>query len=193
MKKWIVFDVDDVLVNFRQSLVNSFIPLGIHKPWENWTHYNHVNIFEMSDEKELHHHMIKHQVIEKISLEPEVFEIFHYLKNKNFHIGLLTARGWHPQGVELTQKFVEKFNLPVDKIVVSKGHMFKKSVHINDFNGQIEFYLDDSIHHIEDFKSHGISAFLVDRPWNQNSSLPRLHKLQDIIDIVDKKNNLKIR
>lgn len=180
MKKWIVFDVDDVIANFRESLHQSFKNIGQDIHWENWKIYKHVDIYNLKDEDVLKKHMFSYHVIEKSQIEEHVFNIFQRLKNKGYHIGLLTARGWHEDGLELTENFVKKHQLPVDKIVISGQHMDKKSSHIHVFDGEVVAYIDDSIHHIEDFIAQGIHAFLLKRPWNEsNHILPKVNSLLD--------------
>ena len=179
MKNWIVFDVDDVVCNFRDSLYESFLKLNKDIHWNNWKEYNHVTIYNLSDEKSLHKHMIEHRVLENAILEEHAYTVLQDLKDSGFSIGFLTARGWHPDGEKITQDFINKYNLPVDKLVISGYHKDKKSFHINKFDGGIEYYIDDSIHHIKDFVDSNVNAVLLDRPWNKNSYLDRVFNLNE--------------
>lgn len=185
--KWIVFDVDDVICNFKESLYKSLVTIGKDIHWSKWNEYNHTVICDMT-ESQLHIHMKEHNVIENSLLEPEVQEIFKKLKKVGFKIGLLTARAWHNDAEKLTQAFVDKYNLPVDKIVISGFHTGKKSIHIDKFDGEVVAYIDDSIHHIQDFTDNNIPAFLLDRPWNQNSALLRANTLTEFYDRVSEIN-----
>lgn len=186
MKKWIVFDIDDVICNFRESLYQSFKAIGKDIHWTEWETYQHTKIYGYSKDEELFLHMASHQVVEKAEIEQEVFDLFHRLKEQGYHIGLLTARGWHNQGYEITEQFVNKYNLPVDKIVISGQHLDKKSDHIPQFDGQIVAYIDDSIHHIQDFTDKSIPAFLMNRPWNiKNEHLPR------VLDLLEFEQKIK--
>jgi uncharacterized HAD superfamily protein len=184
MDKWIVFDVDDVICNFRESLYQSFKDKGLDLPWQDWNHYNHVKMFNFTHEKELHLHMKEALVLEKSLLEEGVREVMTNLKQKGYKIGLLTARGWHSEGEIITQAFIDKYSLPVDKLVISGQHMDRKSAHMDKFKGEIAYYIDDSIHHIQDFLSQGVKAFLMNRPWNQDSILPRIHSLKEFEEQV---------
>lgn len=186
--KWIVFDVDDVICNFKESLYTSLVEIGKDIHWSKWNQYSHTIIYDMT-ESQLHLHMKNYNVIENSLLEPGVLELFNKLKKEDFKIGLLTARGWHNDGEKLTQEFVDKYKLPVDKIVISGFHTAKKSLHIDKFEGEVIAYVDDSIHHIQDFTEKNIPAFLLDRPWNQNSNLPRMHALIEFYDKINQLNN----
>jgi uncharacterized HAD superfamily protein len=196
-KKWIVFDVDDVICNFRESLYQSFKDIGKDIHWNDWTSYRHNEIYSLSGEEELRYHMAHYEVMQKSHLEEHVCEIFNRLKQKGYSIGLLTARGWHEEGLKITEQFVEKYNLPVDKVVISGMHMDKKSAHKDKFDGELVAYIDDSIHHIEDFTSQHICAFLLDRPWNRlNNTLPRVHSLLEFeqkINELNNKNNIILK
>lgn len=196
MQKWIVFDVDDVICNFRESLFQSFKKLGHDVHWSTWSSYRHTEIYPIKDEKDFHLHMVNHCVLENALIEENVKELFSQLKKDGYCIGLLTARAWHDNGYDITQKFIEKNNLPVDKLVISGQHMDKKSNHIGVFEGQIVAYIDDSIHHVEDFLAHNVPAFLMDRPWNQQAQdLPRVSSLNDFqkqIKHLDQKTKIKI-
>lgn len=185
MNKWIVFDVDDVICNFRQSLYQSFKEKGLDIPWQTWNHYNHVKMFNFNQESELHQHMKEYLVLEKSLLEEGVLEVMHSLKEKGYQIGLLTARGWHAEGMAITQAFIEKYDLPVDKLVISGQHMDRKSAHIHKFEGEVVYYIDDSIHHIQDFLSHGIKAYLMSRPWNQDCEFNRVQSLKEFSEQIE--------
>lgn len=193
MDKWVVFDVDDVICNLRDSLYESFKNKGVDIPWQNWNTYNHVAIFGLNNEKELHNHMKESLVLEKAILEEAVLDIMQKIKNKGYKIGLLTARAWHQDGELITQEFIQAHHLPIDKLVISGLHTDRKSAHIDKFEGKIVHYIDDSIHHIKDFTSKGIHAVLLDRPWNQDSDLPRVVSLIEFeTQIKDLKIKLKM-
>lgn len=193
MSKWIVFDVDDVICNFRESLYQSFFNVGKDIHWSEWSSYNHTIIYNLSEDKELHNHMKDHFVLEKSTLEDGVLELMNRLKKNGFNIGLLTARAWHSNGQDITQDFIEKHQLPIDKLVISGQHKDKKSVHIDKFPGEIVSYIDDSIHHVQDFREKGVNALLLDRPWNQDSQLPRVFSLIEFEEtLLNAKSKLKI-
>lgn len=187
MDKWILFDVDDVLCNFRESLYTSFKP---HKDvhWSTWDNYDCVKLFGLKNEAELHVHMRDKKVLENSDLEPGALDMFNQLKYSGYHIGLLTARAWHKEGKDITEQFVHAHNLPVDRVVISGFHTDTKSSHIPKFTGEIKAYVDDSVHHVQDFISQGVSqSYLMDRPWNKSSNLPRVNSLRDFENIILKR------
>lgn len=193
MNNWIVFDVDDVLCNFRESLYCSFKSIGKDVHWSQWTKYASLELYGLTTEQELHHHMATHKVLENSKVEDGVPEFLEEFKLAGFNIGLLTARAWHKNGKNITEEFVHNNKLSVDKIVISGLHTDKKSAHIDKFTGHITAYVDDSIHHIEDFISKGVSnSYLMNRPWNQISDLPRINDLNQFRNLIIPKQKNKI-
>lgn len=191
MYKWILFDVDDVVVSYRESLYQSFKVLGKDIHWSKWNTYKHVKIYGLKDYDEFLNHMITAQIIENSLIEPGVKELMHKLKEDGYSIGFLTARSWHPEAYEVTLDCIRRYNLPVDKVIVTefKG---KKTDYLNEFPGEIVGFLDDSPSHVEDFISANIpNSYVMDRPWNQNILLPRIHNYEDFYSIFSKKLSSK--
>lgn len=191
MKKWIIFDVDDVVVSYRESLYQSFKLLGKDIHWSEWKTYKHVNIYGLNNYDELLEHMIKYNIIENSIIEEGVSHLIHQLKKDGYSIGFLTARSWHQNALELTENFVEENQLPVDKIVIS-GFKGKKTDYLNEFEGETVGFLDDSVGNVEDFLSKNIMhSYLMDRPWNQeNTDLPRIKNYDDFYKLFSRKLNI---
>jgi FMN phosphatase YigB (HAD superfamily) len=194
MQKWIIFDVDDVVVSYRESLYQSFKALGKDIHWSQWNTYKHVKIYGLKDYDEFLEHMKTYRIIENSPIEEGIFDLLHKLKEDGYSIGFLTARSWHPKAYEVTQEFIEKYKLPIDKVVIAnfKG---KKTDYISEFSGEIVGFLDDSIGHVEDFVTANIpNSYLMDRPWNQeNVSLPRIKSYNDFYNSFSKKSVKKIK
>lgn len=132
MNKWIIFDVDDVVVSYRESLYQSFKTLGKDIHWSKWDTYKHVKIYGLKDYNEFLEHMRTYKIIENSLIEQGVSELIHKLKEKGYLIGFLTARSWHEKAYEITQDFVNKNKLPIDKIVIA-GFQSKKLIIFKSF------------------------------------------------------------
>lgn len=192
MKKWIIFDVDDVVVSYREALYQSFKVLGNDIHWSQWETYKHVKIYGLKDYDEFLHHMIDNKIIENSPIEPGVVELINKLKQDGYSIGFLTARSWHPQALKVTQHLVEQYNLPVDKVVIAnfKG---KKTDYLQEFPGQIVGFLDDSPSHVEAFiKAKIPNSYVMDRPWNKNIDLPRIKTYDEFYNVFSKKLKMKM-
>lgn len=196
MNKWIIFDVDDVVASYRESLYQSFKTLGKDIHWSKWDTYKHVKIYDLKDYDEFLEHMRTYKIIENSLIEEGVSELIHKLKENGYSMGFLTARSWHEKAYEVTQEFVEKYSLPVDKVVIA-GFKGKKTDYLNEFPGEIVGFLDDSTGHVEDFiKANIPNSYLMDRPWNQdNSTLPRIKDYEEFYNLFSKKleNKIKIK
>jgi hypothetical protein len=79
---------------------------------------------------------------------------------------LITARGWHPRGKEITEEWVSDYNLDIDELIVVEHDQSKTDV-ISGFNN-IVFSIDDRIKHCREYMRTGrIQHVLVyDAPWN---------------------------
>ena len=180
MNKWIIFDVDDVLCMYRESLYQSFKARGKDIHWSRWETYRHADIYGLETYEELIDYMVDNAILENSELEPGALAFMQAFKEQGYSIGLLTARGWHDKAMDITQAFVQKYHLPVDKIVIA-GFMKKKTDYIPEFEGDIVAFLDDSASHIEDFIQQGIAqSYVMDRPWNQHRpDLPRVMNYEE--------------
>ncbi len=185
MKKWVIFDVDDVLVNFRQSLYLACKKINRDIHWDQWTSYDHPSIYGFVSQEQFREFMAQHAVLENAVVEEGVKQTLQLLRDRDYSLGLITARGWHPDGKDITNKMVRDNDLAIDKVVVSHVYTDKKSAFINQFDGEIVAYFDDSAHHVRDFLEHGVSSYLLDRPWNISEiELPRIHSISEVLDIV---------
>lgn len=194
MKKWIIFDVDDVVVSYRESLYQSFKALGKDIHWSKWETYKHVKIYDLKDYNEFLNHMIEHKVVENSLIEEGVSKLIHQLKEDGYSIGFLTARSWHPQAYEITKNFVKKHQLPIDKVIIA-NFQGKKTDYLQEFEGEIVGFLDDSLTHVEDFIHANIpNAYVMDRPWNQNVNyLPRIKDYKEFYNVFSAKKMMKLK
>lgn len=191
MKKWIIFDVDDVVVSYRECLYQSFKALGKDIHWSQWDTYKHITIYGLTGYDEFLNHMIDNQILENSPLEEGVASLICQLKEKGYSIGFLTARSWHPHAYAITQEMVKKHNLPIDKIVIA-NFQGKKTDYLHEFEGEIVGFLDDSAKHVEDFMESNIpNACVMDRPWNQDKTeLPRIKNYEEFKALFNQKNNV---
>lgn len=188
MSNWILFDVDDVLCNFRFSLQKSFEKENQFIDWRDWSSYEFYKIYDI-DVKDLDNHFMKYRVIEDAVLDSGIKHVFDKIKEDGYQIGVITARGWHPDGYNITKKFLDTHNLSYDKIVVT-DHTKNKIHYINEFNGSIHGFLDDNFHHVEMFSKHGINAFVLNRPWNKMFDYNnRVYNLEDFYLSIKNSNN----
>ena len=102
--KWIVFDVDDVICNFKESLYTSLVEIGKDIHWSKWNQYSHTIIYDMT-ESQLHLHMKNYNVIENSLLEPGVLELFNKLKKEDIKKLRLIQKCGHEIAFHTTNHF----------------------------------------------------------------------------------------
>lgn len=167
-EKWVIFDLDDVVYNFREQWYQSSLAEGIDIPhWSQWPSYDDLSYFKFNNQEDLRAMFIKHKVLENAEPEPEARAAIELLKASGFKVGALTARSWHPEAHEATIESFNRNGLMFDKLVISGLHNDRKSAHIDKFGGNILGFVDDSPQHVKDFTENNVSnVYLRQRPWN---------------------------
>lgn len=189
-KKWAVFDMDDVLTDFATSSYETMVALGYPDiPVSAWPNYNINDIYGLPSHLEFIQIMIEQQILQKSKVKEHALDTLLAFKEKGFHIGILTARGWHPEAQKITNEYVIKNELPVDKIVIAGHHTQGKLFYASQFleDGEIFCYVDDSPKHIRDFSDAGIYAKLLRTSWISDQEA---HGLEQVHSILDYKNTV---
>lgn len=186
-KKWVVFDVDDVLLNFVENLYlkgheHNLIKTNLH--WKDWDSYNHLDYFKHDNQDDFRSFMVKEKVIEGLQPFPEVASVLQELQ-KSYNLGFLTSRGYHPQAVEVTRNSLFNHFGVTGKIVIAGLHGMKKTDFIPNFEGEIVAYVDDAIMHVQDFNKVGIKAALRNQLWNKNDKIsPRVNDMREFLNFI---------
>jgi len=115
---WVVFDMDDVLVSSRELLLNALNEhTGEQLTIDQWHDFTLTNVYKNLNQFELVDIFHKIQFIENGVLEAYAAETVKHIADQGFNVGILTARGWHQRGEELTWDFVKKHQMPVKKFM----------------------------------------------------------------------------
>jgi 5'(3')-deoxyribonucleotidase len=182
MIKNIAFDLDDTACNLRVPMnqaLNFYTGKAIH--WKDWTGHNLEEIYEITS-KEFVQILIDGHVIERANPVPKIKETLDSLKEKGYNIHIITARGWHPNGMAITEQWFEDNKIPFDSInIVPLGG---SKADIMDNIGNIKYLIDDNENNCKEVISRGYDAYLVPMPWNKNSGLKRLNSIEEILTIL---------
>ncbi len=168
---FIVFDLDDTLANLRHHIHEAMtLSTGRHIPIEAWSDYSIYEKFGVTYDQFLD--IIKtHQCLEKCHPEAFVHHVIQSLRDEGYRIGVMTARGWHPEGYAITLQWFELHGIHVDKLAVvchaPKGH----SIHEHFSN--VAAFIDDHPKHVASVEAVGIPSWLMVRPWGQSFEHPR--------------------
>lgn len=199
--KWAIFDMDDVVVDFCSFIVphmydeqdrGQMNDVKIENLIETYTF---DRLFENQDV--FYNFLEKIKVIEEVKLHDDALSVIQSFKDEGFKIGILTARGWHSNGYNLTKEFLQKNNVAFDKLVLTRHHHESKGAYLHEFDGQSYCFIDDSARHVESMINMGAVAFLQNRPWNKSANIQRVDSLSNFRDVVfkifDIKNNIENR
>ena len=87
---------------------------------------------------------------------------------------------------DYTQKWLEKNNIPYDKLVMNAQNKLEVSKENN-----IDIFIDDSIEHCRNVKNGGITAFLYTSTCNQGIEVPELTRVNSWIQIYNKYKKIR--
>jgi hypothetical protein len=193
--EWVYYDVDDVLVAMSPELERALRAMtGRHLPCEQWPNHNFLENYGLSPDR--HEEMVEgwrvHEIMEQAKIHAGVREAMMASVASGRKAGLITARGWHAQGRELTKRLVEENGLPISDIIVV-GLTDKKADKLVETGKSIVGFVDDSARHVAGCRAEGIPAVLLDRPWNQTApkELPRVQSLAQFPAWVDEQARLR--
>lgn len=180
---WMVFDMDEVIVNGRDCLAEHLNQhTGRNIPANAWNQYDLCTIYGI-DHPTLLKIFHSSNMLETAILEPDVLAAMALAKSLDYQVGILTARGWHAEGLTLTLATVDKYALPVDHVVAVPLESAKQDVIEKHFPGGIAGFVDDNPTHIRGVSAIGIPSYVRDRPWNQDLvEYPRVFNLVDFVE-----------
>lgn len=200
MKNICLVDLDDTLIDLKEPMkVVMDAETGLDIPWQEWDHFDVPSIYGLT-QGEFLDLCIRHQVLENSVIHPQSHRFLNDLNNLGYHTVLITARGWHPQGKEITEKYISDHNLEVDELILvgvdeSKAELAKKF-------GRIKFTIDDRMKHCREYMVSGIvdHVLLFDAPWNSYMSRlnpfvggydyhQRIYNLHEIVRYVAVQDN----
>jgi 5'(3')-deoxyribonucleotidase len=168
MKNVCLIDLDDTLGDLKLPMMQALNrATGKDMHWSDWDTYDVPDLYDVTHERFLDI-LINEHVIESTVIHDSSYEFLNSLNDMDFHTVLITARGWHPKGTEITEKWITSHNLDVDELIVVDADQSKTDV-INKF-GTIEFSVDDRIKHCREYTQCGKvnSVILYDAPWNSH-------------------------
>ncbi len=183
-----LFDLDDTLVNLKQTLYDVLV-LEYGKDrvphWALWDAFDvdqkiGISIDELKDV------CVSHKVFRLV--RPTFFApfILNDLKSRGFHILIVTSRhGFVPNAIEETKEYLKEHKLVHDELVVTHhGHNKMDSLLHHD---KMTFAIDDQVKNCVDFADSGKfdHVFLAALQHNkQCNQFPRLHNLFQIYKYI---------
>lgn len=190
MNKIAVFDCDDVLANLRdplQDLVSEHLKTPVY--WKDWNQYEIGKVYGF-DFSHICEMIVKRNTLFNLQPEPYARALIRSYKQEGCRTVVLTARGYHPHGKQITTTWLNMHGLEIDDVICIGLKEHKRDY--LDSMTQVEVYVEDNHHHAE--QAHDLPnvkrIFLLDRPWNQNET--RVTRVPGLKDIFDLKTNKTI-
>lgn len=193
MKKLFIFDVDDVIYDLKHTIQNALkIETGKDIHSDDWYSFNLADVYDV-DMKIIFDSFHEHDILRNGVLNFDIYKVIDYLKKSDIETLALTARGWHPEGDEITKMFFKANEIEIDNIKVIQHHE-SKAEFINKLKDyDILGYVDDNSSHIHNTNllvgDKVNSYFLKNQPWNKNynaEELKGIQRIDSILDINDK-------
>ena len=177
----IIFDLDDVLSNLRESLYQVMHKAtGIDKHWRDWHHYDLSRHFSI-DNDALNAILVNQRALESCVPEPGAVTATKRLSAQGFELIIVTARAWHPQAFELTQTWLHAHDIDFHGLCVVPLGSNKMDVLAGCTD--IVLAIDDHPRNIRHYQQAGVSTLMVDRPWNTDyHAAERIFSLQPVLD-----------
>lgn len=187
-------DLDDTLADFRTPMIATVNRVtGRDTVWEGYDIPAHAGLTHT----EFIDILIQEDIISQIGIHDSSHKFLNDLHRLNYYTVLITARGWHPEGRELTQQWVDKHGLDIDELIVVDAHESKTDV-IAKFGDDIKFSIDDRMKHCREYsQTNSINhVLLYNAIWNENMGRwntdwngydydERIFDLSEIIDHVE--------
>lgn len=185
MRKKLWLDVDDVLVETSPLTEASLRALtGKTIPISSWPHHHFAEIYGLDAQgvDAMCQAWMSERVLERAPLRAGVPEALNRLAEADFELGIITARGWHPYGREITEDMVATHRLPVSEIVVMDFEESKAEV-LAALGARVDGMVDDTARHVRGFLERGVKAFIMSHSWNQRHDFP--FRVDSICEFAD--------
>lgn len=173
-------DVDDVLADTKSVMHRIFKDVyNAHTHWSRWRSFDTRESVGIEFCPETFR---REGLIERVQPLKGAQNFLHCLK-QYFHVVIVTARGWHPDGERITRDWLRHHELPHDAIHIVPMDVSKKMVAIQ-YGERLSLVVDDNVDHIRDYLTVPAvkRAIMVNQPWNASfeSNDERLQRVNEL-------------
>lgn len=188
MNKPFAIDIDDVLGNLSE-VMNPVLNRRFNKqiPIEAWSTFEISGLYGITVEQFLEV-IIEEKLLEKMRPYPGVKEALRRIKTSGRDVVLVTSRGYHPIGEELTEKWLNQDDLYSDDLIIVPEGLSKAQAVVGRYPEGFEIMVDDYPPNLDKMKEAGLvnTVYLIDKPWNQDRQefamgRNRFHSLVDAL------------
>lgn len=177
-------DLDDCMASMREPLhhmLNEESGLQLH--WSDWEKLHVESLYGVTSDRffEL---ALQERLIERMEPHAEAVEFMTRLADAGIHATVLTARGWHPRGLTVTEGWLRNWGIPFTEVVVC-GVQDVKADYIQDMD-KLLFTVDDSSRHCNQYSSGANKpeyVFAYEMPWTLDLD-GNVIKIQNLMEIM---------
>ncbi len=177
----VVLDLDGTLCNTHDAIRAALkAELGRDLACAQWTDYALAARYGITP-TELHTILRRHEVLQNAVIEPGAREALLELRELGHKIGVVSGRGWHPDGTRITRDWLSDQRLPLDyvQVVAARGSFRGRAdpsaiekcraiATLTKGQGALDAYVEDFLEHLDRVREAGLVHVPVvfDRPWN---------------------------
>lgn len=156
-------DVDDTITNSWKYLIPIYKKIfNVEIDENSLPYYNSVKD-KMSLDEFLEIGKKHEEEMQKVPIKEDVSEVLTKLKKEGHTIIIITARGKsYKNPYEHTKKYLEKHNIPYDKIIVDTWDKAKACQ-----EEKIDLFIDDAKKHCEEVLVCGIDTLMMETNYNK--------------------------
>jgi uncharacterized HAD superfamily protein len=176
-------DIDDVIADFWQIALPTFNKkFGVNARKEDFSKFDAMKWVYKISYAEFVATIISDQIFEQMIPYDGVPEVVQGYREAGAEIILVTSRGFHPHAYQLTKDFLDRHDVPFDKLHI------KREGHTKDqyLDGQVDIFVDDLPENLIHIERSGKARRLamIHQPWNTgDDQFPRFDHL-GTVDIV---------
>lgn len=162
-------DIDDVLARFADAIHRSLCTRYPNiKPVAQWNSFlwAEINNIPYDDFIQM---MIDDNLLATCVPVPGAAHAMQSIRDSGASLVLITARGYHPQGYELTQAWLNHHGIPFDDLIVVPNGLNKAQAAIGKYPKGFTYMIDDNADNLDHMRDAGLvsNPILIDQPWNQ--------------------------
>lgn len=184
----IAFDLDGTITDFYSYVITFGRLYGLENfnndKIKNKNGFEIEEIFDWSDKEVLEFKKyIRTNLRMKVKPRTFVKECINKLHGKGNEIYILTSRKEEDliNSKENTKKWLIENDIYFDHLIIGNSNKLEECIKHN-----IDIFIDDKIKHCEKVNEYGIKTFIVNNPYNTNSSIERVN---DFYELYIKINN----
>lgn len=191
-KKTIILDLDDTLGCLKSRLQEIYRRATGDNTisYNDWDNYGHPNRYGISSEQ-LSELFIEDNSLQLMKPFEGAVEVTALMKSRGFNVEIVTARGWHPDGYNVTKKWLDDNYISYDRINIVPLFQCKEEAtrHIEN----VALFVDDRLDHcVNVYESGRIGKSLVlAQPWNRDyhdehpNYNPNIIRIDNIYDVLN--------